>query len=59
MVQKYSLPAGTKFIVVGGSYSGNLAAWARAKYPHLFDISLATSAPVLAVENFPEVCTLL
>ena len=25
-------------IVVGGSYAGNMAAWARLKYPHLIQV---------------------
>lgn len=54
VVKEFSLPAKTKFIVVGGSYPGNMAAWARAKYPHLYDMAIGSSAPVLAVENFPE-----
>jgi hypothetical protein len=51
---KFKIGSKNKWIAVGGSYSGNLAVWIRNKYPHLFDIALATSAPLKAVVNFPE-----
>ncbi|XP_046998310.1 putative serine protease K12H4.7 [Schistocerca americana] len=43
-----------KWVVFGGSYAGNLAAWARLRYPDIIDGAVASSGPVLAQANFPE-----
>ncbi|XP_026486617.2 putative serine protease K12H4.7 [Vanessa tameamea] len=44
----------SKVVVIGGSYSGNLAAWMRLKYPDLVDAAIASSGPVLAKTDFYE-----
>jgi hypothetical protein len=43
-----------RWVVVGGSYPGALSAWFRYKYPHLVDISWASSGVVNAITNFTE-----
>ena len=43
-----------KWIVVGGSYAGNLAAWSRMMYPDLIHSAYASSAPVLVKSDFYE-----
>ncbi|KAJ3328197.1 hypothetical protein HDU91_004170, partial [Kappamyces sp. JEL0680] len=47
-----TLPRSTKWILVGGSYAGNLAAWGRKLYPDLFYAAHSSSGPVLAQEDF-------
>lgn len=42
----------SKWIVIGGSYAGNLAAWMRLKYPDLVYAAHSSSAPVNAVIDF-------
>ena len=38
----------SKVITIGGSYSGNLAAWFRLKYPAISTGSIASSGPLTA-----------
>jgi hypothetical protein len=44
----------SQVITIGGSYSGNLAAWFRLKYPTSTLASIASSGPVTAELNFDE-----
>jgi pimeloyl-ACP methyl ester carboxylesterase len=46
--EKLKLSASNKWITFGGSYSGELAAWARLKYPASFHAAVASSSPVTA-----------
>ncbi|KAI0239115.1 hypothetical protein L0F63_004683 [Massospora cicadina] len=48
-----------KWVVVGGSYAGNLAAWVRGEYPSLVHAALASSAPVIATEDFSSYDTMI
>jgi len=43
-----------KWIALGGSYPGSLAAWSRLKYPHLIQGAVSTSGPLRAKANFFE-----
>ncbi|CAG2101391.1 unnamed protein product [Medioppia subpectinata] len=51
LTKKLSLE-GNKWVVFGGSYAGNLAAWFREKYPNIAIGAIASSAPVNLVVNF-------
>jgi serine protease 16 len=46
--------AKAKWIIVGGSYPANLAAWFRQKFPHLVIGAWASSGPVLAKADYWE-----
>lgn len=48
------LEEGQNVAVFGGSYPGNLAAWARYKYPHLVKAAISSSAPVHAKADFVD-----
>ncbi|EFA86577.1 hypothetical protein PPL_00378 [Heterostelium album PN500] len=41
-----------KWIVMGCSYAGTLAAWYRMKYPHMVGAAISSSAPLKAVTRF-------
>ncbi|RKP38553.1 peptidase S28, partial [Dimargaris cristalligena] len=43
-----------RWIVVGGSYAGNLAAWMRLKYPELVFAAYSSSGPVRAKYDYYE-----
>jgi len=42
-----------KLILIGASYTGDMAAWARASHPHLYHAAYASGAPVFAVVDIP------
>ena len=52
MVERFNLSTQARWVTWGGSYSGELAAWARIKYPHLFFAAVASSAPVTAAVDY-------
>ena len=50
----YNISDKNKWITMGGSYPGALSAWFRYKYPHLTVGSIASSAVILAIEDFKD-----
>ena len=44
----------SRIVSYGGSYPGNLAAWARAKFPFAVDAAISSSGPVLGKTHFHE-----
>ncbi|KAF4665485.1 Thymus-specific serine protease [Perkinsus chesapeaki] len=53
LVKKYAL-TGPKFVLMGCSYAGSLAAWARVQHPDLF-LGAIASCPVIDLKyDFPE-----
>jgi serine protease 16 len=44
----------SKWVVIGGSYAGNLAAWLRLKHPDLVFAAHVSSAPLNVIQEFPE-----
>ncbi|EGG23794.1 hypothetical protein DFA_05930 [Cavenderia fasciculata] len=48
----FNVPATSKWVSFGGSYSGCLTSWFRIKYPNLVDYTVASSGPVNAEVNF-------
>jgi serine protease 16 len=51
--QKQALGLGrNKWVLIGGSYPGMLAAFARARFPDVFDCAVSSSSPVHPVLDF-------
>jgi hypothetical protein len=48
----FAVPAASPTLAIGGSYPGALSAWAREKYPEIFQASWSSSGVVNAVYNF-------
>jgi serine protease 16 len=44
----------SKWIVIGGSYAGNLAAWLRLKHPDIVYAAHVSSAPLNVIQEFNE-----
>ncbi|ULU03218.1 hypothetical protein L5515_005502 [Caenorhabditis briggsae] len=54
MTLKYPQLKNAKWVTFGGSYSGALAAWTRAKHPELVYAAVGSSGPVQAEVDFKE-----
>jgi thymus-specific serine protease len=52
--QNYYGARNSRVILWGRGYGGNLAVWARQKYPHLVDAVWASSAPINMVLEYPQ-----
>lgn len=50
---KTSMGLDGRWLLIGASYTGDMAAWARARYPHLFYAAYASGAPVVAQADLP------
>lgn len=50
---KTSMGLDGRWLLIGASYTGDVAAWARARYPHLFYAAYASGAPVVAQADLP------
>ncbi|GBB95124.1 hypothetical protein RclHR1_02480023 [Rhizophagus clarus] len=49
-----NITTNSKWVMVGGSYAGNLATWMREKFPNLVSAAYASSAPIEAKLDFFE-----
>ncbi|CAK4693768.1 unnamed protein product [Aphanomyces euteiches] len=54
IIEQRNLTSANKWVAFGGSYSGVLAGFVRAKFPNNFVGSVASSAPVWAKTDFVE-----
>ncbi|KAH9111209.1 hypothetical protein AeMF1_014212 [Aphanomyces euteiches] len=54
IIKQRNLTSANKWVAFGGSYSGVLAGFVRAKFPNNFVGSVASSAPVWAKTDFVE-----
>ncbi|MFH4978675.1 hypothetical protein AB6A40_005384 [Gnathostoma spinigerum] len=52
--KEHKLGEKTKWVVIGGSYAGNLAAWVRQMHPELIAGAVASSAPIKIALDIPD-----